>query len=52
MLGMMTASIATGQATARTGRYKIFPVVGTALTCVTTLLFHYLVQWPTTTATT
>jgi EmrB/QacA subfamily drug resistance transporter len=26
--GMMTASLASGQFTARTGRYKIFPVVG------------------------
>jgi NAD(P)-dependent dehydrogenase (short-subunit alcohol dehydrogenase family) len=36
-----------GQATSRTGRYKIFPVVGTALMVVTMLLFHYQVQWDT-----
>jgi EmrB/QacA subfamily drug resistance transporter len=47
MLGMMVASIATGQVTSRTGRYKIFPVIGTALMCVTMLLFHYQVQWNT-----
>ncbi|MEW1863464.1 MFS transporter [Streptomyces sp. NBC_00669] len=47
MLGMMVASIAAGQATSRTGRYKIFPVVGTALMFVTMLLFHYQVQWDT-----
>ncbi|WP_443071126.1 MDR family MFS transporter [Streptomyces sp. NBC_01476] len=47
MLGMMTASIATGQTTARTGRYKIFPVIGTALMCVAMLLFHFEVQWDT-----
>jgi EmrB/QacA subfamily drug resistance transporter len=32
--GMMIASLASGQATARTGRYKIFPVVGSALLIV------------------
>ncbi|WP_443060695.1 MDR family MFS transporter [Streptomyces sp. NBC_00448] len=47
MLGMMVASIAAGQATSRTGRYKIFPVVGTALMFITMLLFHYQVQWDT-----
>jgi EmrB/QacA subfamily drug resistance transporter len=47
MLGMMTASITTGQVTSRTGRYKIFPVIGTALMCVAMLLFHYEVQWDT-----
>ncbi|MGH8963521.1 MAG: MDR family MFS transporter [Jatrophihabitantaceae bacterium] len=29
--GMMIASLASGQVTARTGRYKIFPVVGSVL---------------------
>jgi EmrB/QacA subfamily drug resistance transporter len=47
MLGMMAAAIATGQATSRTGRYKIFPVIGTGLMVVTMLLFHYEVQWNT-----
>ncbi len=47
MLGMMSAAIVTGQTTARTGRYKIFPVIGTALTSVTLLLFHFEVQWNT-----
>jgi EmrB/QacA subfamily drug resistance transporter len=47
MLGMMVAAIATGQATSRTGRYKIFPVIGTALMFVTMLLFHFEVQWNT-----
>jgi EmrB/QacA subfamily drug resistance transporter len=31
VLGMMSASLLTGQVTSRTGRYKIFPVVGSAL---------------------
>jgi MFS family permease len=32
--GMMTASLTTGQVTSRTGRYKIFPVVGSILMVV------------------
>ncbi|WP_152645754.1 MDR family MFS transporter [Streptacidiphilus albus] len=47
MLGMMTASIATGQLIARTGHYKIFPVIGTALMTVAMVLFQQLVQWNT-----
>ena len=47
MLGMMTASITVGQLTSRTGRYKIFPVIGTALLTVAMLLFHFEVQWNT-----
>ncbi|MFC1417891.1 MDR family MFS transporter [Streptacidiphilus cavernicola] len=47
MLGMMGASILTGQLTSRTGRYKIFPVIGTALLTVAMLLFHFEVQWNT-----
>lgn len=31
VLGIMMASVLSGQLTARTGRYKIFPVIGTAL---------------------
>lgn len=31
VLGIMLASVLSGQLTARTGRYKIFPVIGTAL---------------------
>ena len=31
MAGMLTTSIASGQLISRTGRYKIFPVVGTAV---------------------
>ena len=47
MLGMMTASIVTGQLIARTGHYKIFPVIGTALMTVAMLLFQFEVQWNT-----
>ena len=41
-LGMMTGSIISGQTIARTGRYKIFPVTGTALLAVAMLLFHFV----------
>src|SRR3954453_15711219 len=39
---MMTGSIISGQAIARTGRYKIFPVVGTVLLVVAMVLFHFV----------
>lgn len=39
MLGMMSATVISGQLTARTGRYKIFPVLGTAIMAVGMLLF-------------
>ncbi|WP_327687470.1 MFS transporter [Streptomyces tubercidicus] len=47
MAGMFIASIASGQITAKTGRYKIFPIIGTALMIVAMLLFHFRVQWDT-----
>ena len=47
MLGMMSASIATGQLIARTGRYKIFPMIGTALMTIAMVLFQLEVQWNT-----
>ncbi|GAA1996115.1 MFS transporter [Nakamurella flavida] len=31
MIGIMSGSIASGQITSRTGKYKMFPVIGTAL---------------------
>ncbi|PRY32626.1 MDR family MFS transporter [Umezawaea tangerina] len=39
-LGIMTGSILSGQITSRTGRYKIFPIIGTALMVVAMFLFH------------
>lgn len=39
MVGIMSASIVSGQLTSRTGRYKIFPVIGTFLIAVGALLF-------------
>lgn len=38
-LGIMISSIASGQLISRTGRYKVFPVVGTALLVVAFVLF-------------
>jgi EmrB/QacA subfamily drug resistance transporter len=40
MLGIMFASILSGQITSRTGRYKLFPIIGTALLVGGMLLFH------------
>src|SRR5207237_4776136 len=34
MLGLMTSSIISGRIITRTGRYKVFPVVGTAVIAV------------------
>ncbi|MHC1558661.1 MFS transporter [Actinomycetospora sp. C-140] len=42
--GIMTASIISGQLTSRTGRYKIFPVIGLGLMTVGMLLFHFLLH--------
>ncbi len=38
VLGLMIGSVFSGQLTSRTGRYKIFPVVGTALMVVAMVL--------------
>ncbi|WP_329126594.1 MFS transporter [Streptomyces sp. NBC_01465] len=47
MVGMIIASIVAGQITAKTGRYKIFPTIGTVLMVVALLLFHFRIQWDT-----
>ncbi|MCS7480817.1 MDR family MFS transporter [Umezawaea endophytica] len=39
-LGIMVGSIMSGQITSRTGRYKIFPIIGTALMVVAMFLFQ------------
>jgi EmrB/QacA subfamily drug resistance transporter len=39
--GIMVASIVSGQLTSRTGRYKVFPVIGLGLMTVGMLLFHF-----------
>jgi MFS family permease len=40
MAGIIASSMITGQLTARTGRYKIFPVVGTAVMTASLLLLY------------
>lgn len=47
MVGMIIASVVSGQITAKTGRYKIFPTIGTVLMVAALLLFHFKVQWDT-----
>jgi len=42
MAGLLIASIASGQAISRTGRYKVFPVVGTAIATIGMLLLSQL----------
>jgi EmrB/QacA subfamily drug resistance transporter len=42
-VGIMSGSILTGQLTARTGRYKIFPVIGTVLMGIGALMLSRLV---------
>jgi EmrB/QacA subfamily drug resistance transporter len=39
VVGIMAGSVISGQAISRTGRYRIFPIVGTALMVVALLLF-------------
>ncbi|HEX6869855.1 MAG TPA: MDR family MFS transporter [Micromonosporaceae bacterium] len=39
VIGIMTGSIVAGQVIARTGRYRIFPIVGSVLMLVALLLF-------------
>lgn len=41
-IGIMTASIIAGQMTAHRGRYKIFPIIGTALLIIGALLLSRL----------
>ncbi|MCB5907081.1 MDR family MFS transporter [Streptomyces pinistramenti] len=42
VLGMLVSSTASGQIVSRTGRYKFFPIAGTAVTAVGLLLLHQL----------
>ena len=42
MAGLLTASILSGQLITRSGRYKAFPIVGTALATVGMLLLSRL----------
>ena len=42
MVGLLTMSIVSGQLITRTGRYKLFPIVGTALMTVGLVLLSRL----------
>ena len=44
VLGMLLTSIGSGQIVARTGHYRIFPIIGTALTAVGLLLLSRLTE--------
>ncbi|WP_392543962.1 MDR family MFS transporter [Oryzobacter telluris] len=41
-LGIMAGSIVSGQIISRTGRYRIFPIIGSALLTVSLFVFHYV----------
>jgi EmrB/QacA subfamily drug resistance transporter len=41
-LGIMAGSIIAGQLISRTGRYKHFPIIGSALLAVSLFVFHYV----------
>ncbi|MEU3601960.1 MFS transporter [Streptomyces sp. NPDC006798] len=45
VLGLLIASTASGQLVSRTGRWKVFPVAGTAITAVGLLLLHRLTEF-------
>lgn len=42
MLGIMSAAAVSGRITSKTGRYKIFPVIGTAVLAVALVLFSFV----------
>jgi EmrB/QacA subfamily drug resistance transporter len=42
VVGLLISSTGSGQIISRTGRYKVFPIVGTAVTAVGLLLLHEL----------
>ncbi len=41
-LGIMAGSISSGQIISRTGKYRIYPVVGSGLLAVALFVFHYV----------
>jgi EmrB/QacA subfamily drug resistance transporter len=44
VLGIMVGSVTSGQLTARTGRYKVFPLIGVPLMIAAMLLMHFRVD--------
>ncbi|MGW1810737.1 MFS transporter [Streptomyces sp. NPDC002078] len=47
MVGMIAGTIVVGRIIQKTGKYKVFPVIGTLLIIAAMLLFHYRVEWNT-----
>ncbi|MFF5917306.1 DHA2 family efflux MFS transporter permease subunit [Streptomyces flavochromogenes] len=47
--GILITSTVTGQIVSRTGRWKVFPIAGTAVTCLGLLLLHRLTETSSTT---
>ncbi|MEV5872932.1 DHA2 family efflux MFS transporter permease subunit [Streptomyces sp. NPDC052101] len=47
MVGMIAGTMVVGGIIQKTGKYKIFPIVGTLLMIAAMLLFHYRVEWNT-----
>ncbi|MEU5792015.1 MFS transporter [Streptomyces sp. NPDC047813] len=45
MVGMIAGTMVVGRIISKTGKYKIFPIIGTVLLIAAMLLFHYRVQW-------
>ena len=41
-LGIMTGSIVSGQIISRTGRYRLFPIFGSALLALSLFVFHFV----------
>ena len=41
-LGIMIGSILSGQIISRTGRYRMFPIIGSALLTISLFIFHYV----------
>jgi EmrB/QacA subfamily drug resistance transporter len=48
VIGMLVASTGSGQIVSRTGHYKIFPILGTAVTAVGLFLLHRLDEFTST----
>ncbi|WP_244258281.1 MFS transporter [Streptomyces sp. Tu 2975] len=44
VLGLLITSTASGQIVSRTGRWKVFPIIGTAVTALGLLLLHQLTE--------
>ncbi|MFI2210684.1 MFS transporter [Streptomyces sp. NPDC020141] len=44
VIGLLLASTASGQIVSRTGRWKVFPIAGTAITAIGLVLLHRLTE--------